>query len=255
MPPTRRPVHALSPVLGLVLGLAALLVAGGSQDAMAGKKKTKKKSRGKSTAALDIKHVGVQSIDHFFVDVRDIDDRLDRAQKARRQGRLGINAALGLDRTTPLRDAVKELEARSKGNLSVAMTGGVPQLSANSVMPSDLVTALDAVNSATTGYATAMKDLAGVPKRTANLVKKSNQLPKKLKTHYVDNFNPLEIPQMLQQTKSLKNNLKVMKDMPSRSKKVVKGLNNDMGMLVETFGGDWPPGGKKKKKNNKNGGR
>lgn len=245
MPSTRRPLHALS----IVLGLAALLVAGGSQDAMAAKKKSKK-SRGKSAAALDIKHVGVQSLDHFFVDVKDIDDRLDRAQKARRQGRLGINAALGLDRTTPLRDAVKELEARSQGNLSVAMTGGIPQFTPNSMMPSDLVTALDAVNSATTGYATAIKDLAGVPKRTANLVKKSNQLPKKLKSHYVDNFNPLEIPQMLQQTKSLKNNIKVMKDMPSRSKKVVKGLNQDMGMLVETFGGDWPPGGKKKKKAN-----
>jgi hypothetical protein len=247
MPSTLRPLHALS----FVIGLSALLVAGGSQDAMAGKQQQKKKRGwGKSTAALDIKSVGVQSIDHFFVDVRDIDERLDRAQKARRQGRLGINAALGLDRSTALRDAVKELEVRSKGNLSIAMTGGVPQLTPNSMMPSDLVTALDAVNSATTGYATAIKDLAGVPRRTASLVKKSNQLPKKLKTHYVDNFNPLEIPQMVQQTKSLKNNLKVMKDMPRRSKKVVKGLNNDMGMLVETFGGDWPPGGKKK-----NGGR
>lgn len=242
MPATRRPLHALS----LVLGLSALLVAGGSSDALAGKR-AKKGRKGKPAAALDIQHVGVQSIDHFFTDVRDIDDRLDRAQKARREGRLGINAALGLDRTTPLRDAVKELEARSKGNLGVAMTGGVPQLTANSMLPSDLVTAMDAVNSATTGYATAIKDLTGIPKRTASLVKKSNQLPKKLKSHYVDNFNPLEIPQMLQQTKSLKNNIKVMKDLPSRSKSVVRGLNQDMGMLVETFGGEWPPGGKKKK--------
>lgn len=242
MAPRRRPLRSFS----LVLGLAALLVAGGSGDALAAKRKNKKR-RGKPAAGLEIQQVGVQSFDDFFSDARDIDDRLDRAQKARRQGRLGINAALGLEKSTPLKTAVKELQTRSQGNLQVVMTGGVPQLTAKSMMPSDLVTAVDAVNNATTGYATAIKDLAGIPKRTASMVKKSNQLPKKLKSHYVDNFNPLEIPQMLQQTKSLKNNIKVVKDLPSRSKQVVKGLNQDMGMLVTTFGGTWPPGGKKKK--------
>jgi ribosomal protein S13 len=235
--------HFLS-VSGLVLALAAFLTVIGSQDAMAGKKK----NRGKPSASMDIKHIGVKSIDHFFADVRDIDGRLDRAQRARRTGRTGVNAALGLEKGTPLQDAVRELKTRSKGNLSVMMTGGVPQLTANSMLPSDLVTAVDAVNSATSGYAAALKDLAGIPKRTASLVKNSSRLPKKLKSHYVDDFSVLAVPQMVQQTITLKNNIKLMRDMPSRSRKVVKGLNKDLGMLVQTFGGDWPPLSKKNKK-------
>ena len=234
-----RPAHAIS----LLLGFVVLSSVGGSQDAFAAKKHNKK-MRSRPAAAADIERVGVQSIDRFFGDARNIDTRLDRAQTARRKGRLGVNAALGLDKGTALKDALRELKVRGKGNLSVVMRGGVPQLKPGSMLPSDLTTAVDAVNRATSGYAAALKDLAGVPRKTASMVKKSRQLPKKLKNHYIDNFNPLEIPQLFQQTRTVKNNIKVMRDMPSRSRQVVKGLNKDIRLLVDTFGGNWQPGRK-----------
>jgi len=191
---------------------------------------------------MEIEDVGVKALDAFFSDAREIDERLDRAQRARRQGRLGINAALGLERSTPLETAVSELKSRARGNLTVVMRGGVPQLAAKDMLPSDLVSAVDAVNTATAGYAGALKDLAGIPKRSASMVRKSRRLPSKLKSQYVDGFDPAQIPQMLKQTSALKNNVKVVKDLPSRSRRVVRGLNRDMGMLVRSFGGTWPPG-------------
>jgi len=231
-----RPVfHRLVLLLGLGLFSAT---AGGADASAAGQKKGR---HGRS--GMEIHEVGVKSLDAFFADARDIDDRLDRAQKARRQGRLGINAALGLDRSTPLEAAVSELKTRARGNLDVVMRGGVPQLAGTDMLPADLVSAVDAVNAATAGYAGAMKDLAGIPKRSASMVRKSRRLPRKLKSHYVDGFDPAQIPQMLKQTSALKHNVKVVKDLPRRSRHVVRGLNRDMGLLVRAFGGTWPPAG------------
>ena len=194
-------------LLGFLVGVGAL---GAPAVAEAGKGKGK----GKATAGMEIQQVGVKAFDTFFADARDIDDRLDRAQKARRQGRIGINTALGLERSTSLDTAVAELKKQARGNLTVVMRGGVPQLAAKEMLPSNLVTAVDAVNSATTGYATAIKDIAGVPRKTASMVRKSKRLPKKLKSHYVDNFNPADVPKMLQQGLAIKNNVKVVKSLP-----------------------------------------
>ena len=226
--------------LVLLLGLCLCATAAGGTDAAAAGAKTSRNAR----SGMEIQDVGVKSLDSFFSDAREIDDRLDRAQRARRQGRLGINAALGLDRSTSLEAAVTELKTRARGNLTVVMRGGVPQLAAKDVLPSDLVSAVDAVNAAAAGYAGAMKDLAGIPKRSASLVRKSRRLPKKLKSQYVDGFDPAQIPQMLKQTSALKNNVRVVKDLPRRSRHVVRGLNQDMGVLVRSFGGTWPPGGR-----------
>lgn len=230
----------------LIIGLFAVAFAAAPADAFAGGKKGKKKN-GRKGVPSEIVNVGVQPIDVFFKDVKDIDHRVDRAQGARRDGRNNINTALGLKKGTPLADAVKEIQALSGGNLQVAMTSGLPMLASATAVPSNVAGAIEAVNAATAGYASAISDLAGVPKRTANLVKKAQKLPAQLKAEYSDGFNPLEIPQMLKQTKSLKDNIKLTTALPKRTKKVIKGLNKDMDMLVESFGGTWPPEGAGKK--------
>ncbi len=224
------PSRRLARTLALLLGVVAFAF-GPSTDAFAG---------GKKKAPQEIERTGIQSLDSFFKEAADIDNRLDRAQKARRTGRTSVATAVGVKKDASLGAALKELHTKANGNLRLAVSGGVPQLSPAGALPSDVTKGIEAVNTAMTSYVRAIDDLAGVPGRTAALVKKAQKMPEKLKAEFVP-FNPMKIPTQLKAIKIVKNNIVVTKDLPKRTKKVVKGLNSDMKTVVETFGGTWPP--------------
>jgi hypothetical protein len=248
--PRARSNRALPALLALLVALLFVAPA----DALAGGKKKKGGKKGKHQVT-EIHDVGIKSIDAYFADARNIDNRLDKAQGARRKGRVGINEALGLDAKTPLNDALKQLKQVSNGNLAVALTDGIPTLQAVGAVPDNVVGAIEAVNIATNSYVGAISQLTGVPERAASLAAGANKLPKQLKKHYSTALsNPLEIPKMIQQTKVLKDNIALTAGLPKRSRQVVQGLNQDMSLITSTFGGSWAgsKGGKKngKKKSN-----
>jgi hypothetical protein len=252
VPAPSRLIRALAVVLGISLGAFAPVSSASAGPAAdqaetqkqskkkGKKKKKKKKSKKKKKGVGNIQKTGLKSLDDFFGDANTIDRRLDRAQKARRTGRASIATAVGLEKTASLEAALKELRKKGKDNLRLSVTGGTPQLTPKGMLPTDVAQGLDAVNLAVESYVTALKDLKDVPAAAASLAKKSQQMPDKLKEEF-STFDPTKIPAQIKAVKTLKSNIKVTTSLPKRSKNVVKGLNSDLKMVVETFGGTWPP--------------
>lgn len=205
-----------------------------------GKKKKGKKKKKNDVSQLDIERTGIKSIDDFFSSAGSIDKKLDKAQNKRRKGRTSVATAMGLKKGASLPAATAELKAKAKGNLTLAMTDGVPQLKPKNALPSDAVAGVEAVNTALKSYVQAVGALAGTPKEAAALVKKAKQMPDKLKAEFSD-FNPLKIPEQLKALKVIKNNIKLTASLPKRSTTTIKGLNKDIKTMVEAFGGSWPP--------------
>ena len=209
------------------------------------KKKKKKKSKKKGKKKVgNIQMTGLKSIDGFFGDARSIDRRLDAAQKARRDGRTSIATAMGLPKSASLGDAIAELDRKTKGKLSIVMNGAVPEITPAGMMPSDVRAGLDAVNGAMNGYVDAITNLKGVPEEAASLIKKAQDMPEKVKAEFIP-FSIVKLPDQLKAVKKVRNNIEVTLSLPRRSTKVVKGLNDDLTMIVNTFGGSWPPGARK----------
>ena len=204
------------------------------------KKKGKKNGKKQSVKKLNIKATGIKTLDDFFGQAAKIDKKLDKAQRERRTGRTAIAAAVGLEKKATLPAAITELKAKAKGKVKLSMIQGVPQLKPKDAMPSDVNAGIEAVNTALASYAQAVKSLAGTPKAAAALVSKAQQMPAKLKEEF-SNFNPLQLPAQIRGLKALRNNLRVTSSLPKRTVTVVKGINTDIKMIVETFGGTWPP--------------
>ncbi len=257
LPHNRRLLHAV--LVGLALmstPLSAKAAAGSTAEAVSAelevltlkkKKKNKKKKKGnknkkrsKDVRKLDIRETGIKTLDSFFSEAATIDKKLDKAQKERRKGRTAIASAMGLQQKASLPSAVTELKARAKGKVKLSMAGGVPQLKPKDALPSDLAAGIEAVNTALQSYAKAVKSLSGTPKAAAALVTKAQKMPEKLKQEF-SNFNPLQLPAQIRGLKALRNNLRVTASLPKRTTTVVKGINNDIKTIVESFGGTWPP--------------
>ena len=207
-----------------------------------GKKNKKgKKKKGKKNKVGNIEKTGLKSVDDFFGEANDIDRRLDRAVKTRRKGRSGVVHAMGAGEDFTFKQAVKELQVKSKNNLKLTISGaGVPQLTPKSALPNDVAAGIDAVNLAMESYVSTLSDLKGVPAAATKLVKKSKKMPDKLKAEF-GTFNPAKLPAQIKAVKTLKNNLQVTTSLPGRTKDVVKSLNGDLKFMVEAFGGTWPP--------------
>ena len=194
-----------------------------------------------ASAEFDVKMLGIDSIDEVLKQIKKIDNLVDEAAMGRTQGRAAINTALGLKEGTPLKEAIAELEAKAKGHLKVVSKGGKLALEADDAVPTDVKTAVEAINTAMDSYAASIKSLSALPKEIVAVQKKTKGLSKKLKVELTDPKNLVKVPEVLGNLKGFKNDLKIMADLPGRTKDVTKGLNKDMTLMVTTFGGTWPP--------------
>jgi hypothetical protein len=102
-------------------------------------------------------------------------------------------------------------------------------------------TAIDAVNAALDGYMTAITEVAGLPKDAASLVKKSKKLPKKFKNE-LKNTNLSELPDVVKDLKAIKQDAKIIAELPGRSTEMSKLLVKDVKTMTKAFGLDWKPG-------------
>lgn len=215
-----RLLHALLPLL--VLG--ALATAPGVAHAKNG----------------DVKMVGIDSVDDVLKQVKKLDNLVDDASKQRTLARDGLNTALGLKKGTPLDDALNDLRKKAAGKVKVVSRGGQLALEPTDAVPANVKQGIDALNNAFTGYTSAIISLKDVPGEAVKLKGKCQKLPKKFKKEVLGG-NPLKIIKSIKKVGVLKDDVKIALELPKRTAKVTKGLNSDMGMMVGTFGGSWPP--------------
>lgn len=217
----------LPPLRSLARLLAVLVLVGavGLTDAEAARKKGKGKKKN-----VNVELTGVRAFDDVFVRVREIDRRLNKAEKLLRTGRQDLNTALGLKKKSTFTQGIAELRKRADGKLAVVMKGNKPTLQATDAVPTKVQAGIDAVNRLTNNISTSMEELAGVPKEARALVQQAQVFPQRLKQELeADPITTLfKAPKV---AKTLKGNLKVTSELPKRSTKVM-GRMNDMVTVV-----------------------
>lgn len=214
----------------LLVGMTlALLVM--PADALAKKKKGKKGKKGKNE---DIVLTGFKSLDKVLKEVADIDARIDSAEDAMAKAKRSLNVALELEKGTPLKDAIADLKVKGGDNLRVAMNGKIPKLTVADAAPTNIVTAVTAVNDMSSALVTSIEDLAGVPTDVKELSKAVNKLPDKAKKEFSgDPIGALfKAPKLI---KSLKGNAQVTASLPGRSVDVSKRATSMVTLVGTTF--------------------
>ncbi len=219
------------PWLAIVAAIALSLVP--MNDALA---KKDKKSKGKEVPE-NIELTGLKSFDNVFGEIADIDARLDKAEKALRTAKRDLNTALALEKGTPLKDAIADLQKKSEGKVKVALKGKQPQLEASDAVPQNITDALTAVNGLTAALVVSVEELASIPGEVKSLQKKTLKFPEKLKSEVLDNptMSIKDIPKTL---KVLKGNTVVTAGLPQRSTKV----SGRAVSLLEVVAGGFPAG-------------
>jgi hypothetical protein len=190
----------------------------------------------------DIQKTGIKSIDEVLAEAAKLDNRLDKAEAGRKDAKVNIATSMSLAKTATLGDMATELKTRAGGKVKMATdSGGKPKLEATEAVPTDVQTAIDAVNAALDGYMTAITEVAGLPKDAASLVKKSKKLPKKFKNE-LKNTNLSELPDVVKDLKAIKQDAKIIAELPGRSTEMSKLLVKDVKTMTKAFGLDWKPG-------------
>lgn len=193
-----------------------------------------KKGKGKKGKNAQITMTGFKSFDKVFKEVADIDARISVAEDALKFAKRDLNIALDLKRGTPLKDALADLKVKGGENLSVAMTGKVPQLSVSDLAPENITNAVAAVNGLTSSLVTSIDQLAGVPEEVAALTKQAQKFPERAKKEFAgDPIGALfKAPKLV---KSLNSNLKVTGSLPSRSTKVTGRATEILSVVSTEF--------------------
>src|SRR5688572_2378284 len=163
-----------------LLLFVAMAIAGGA-DAKEGKNNGNK---GKNQTRVE--RTGIAAFDDVFERVGEIDRRLDRADGQLRDGKTNLNTALGLKQGTPISDGLAELQRRAGNKLDLSIGNhAIPKLSASDAVPSDVQSAIDAVNGMTTNFSGSIEDLAALAPEIDKLVKQSAKIPSRLKDEFL----------------------------------------------------------------------
>lgn len=192
---------------------------------------------GKKTGskATDIELIGIESLDSLFREAKDIDSRLDNARQALRDGRLSLNAALGLTEGTPFEDALNDLASKAKGKLSLAAEGGGLSLSVNDAVPSNVQAAVDSLNNTLANYKAAMLDLTNLKGDVEKLVSAAQALPDQLQKDFKSlGIGITELPKALSTTRD---NVRIIANMPSRVEKLGTAMKSNVTTVTRVFGG------------------
>ncbi len=197
-----------------------------------------------SSAAPSIAHAGnkasiqtldISSLDEIFSDASDIETKLTRARKKRKNARQNVNTILGLDPKTSFADSLTELKSRGNGKIKVAMSGSVPTLQATDAVPSDVSSAISAVNSAVQSYATMLTNLRDVPTQSKQIARKVKKLDVNDLRSEMGTFSIVEIPTRIQQVRTFKTNLEVTAGLPKKANNLVQNLGSDVQAVRDVF--------------------
>ncbi|MBA2322052.1 MAG: hypothetical protein H0V89_12960 [Deltaproteobacteria bacterium] len=207
---------------GLVLGATLLAV-----SAEAGAKKNEDA----------IETTGIAMFDTVFAKVGPIDRTLSGVEGSLRTARTNLTSALDLQKGTPLKDALAELEREAGNQITLASRGNVPTLTAQDAMPSNVQSAIGAVNALTANLTSSLDDLQALPAQVDALITQTRRFPNQLRAEFAKGGTSLldtlfAIPKA---SSALNHNLGIVTGLPDRTLSVTDRTTDILGVVSSTF--------------------
>ena len=195
---------------------------------------------GSSSNVTDIQLIGIESLDSLFREAKSIDQRLDAARTALRDGKNSLNSALGLKDGTPFTDALNDLASKAKGKVKLLSADGGLALSVSDAVPSNVQAAVDSLNNTLASYKTALLDLGNIKGDVESLVSASKALPDQIQKDFKSlGIGITELPAAL---RTARDNVRIIGNMPTRVEKIGTAMKANVTAVTTAFGG--PGGGK-----------
>ncbi|MCB9685759.1 MAG: hypothetical protein H6735_12025 [Alphaproteobacteria bacterium] len=221
---------------GLIVCVLSLLVAGDAFGASKDKNAKKKKTD------TGVQETGIEAFDAVFARVGEIDAQLTSTESELRTGKRNLNTALDLQRGTPLTDGIAELQKRAEGKLQVTMAkGNVPKLSATDAIPSNVQSAVDAVNALSLNMTTSLTDMESLVPEIQGLIDEAGQMPDRLKDEFSGGTANIvdQLFKLPKTTKALKADIDLTLGLDDRA----MSLTNRMTDLLDLVTTEFAPGG------------
>lgn len=224
----------LAPFTSTVRVLVVLTVFLASGDAWAGKdKKSKKDDHG-------VQETGIEAFDSVFVRVGEIDAHLTSADTELKTGKKNLNDALGLQRGTPFADGLDELQKRAEGKLQLTLTkGAAPKLSPTDAVPTNVQSAVDAVNALTSNMTTSLTDLESLAPEIQGLIGETGEMPDRLMSEFSGGSASLlqKLFVLPKTTKALKADIDLTMGLDDRATSLTHRMTDMMNLVTTEFGG------------------
>ena len=229
--------------IGFALGLAvgfSLLTGSVASAAPRGEEteQAEGKGGGKKKKDKGIESTGIASFDRVFEKVGSIDTTLSKVEGSLRSAKLNLSTALALEQGTPLRDALAELQRTAGGKISLVQRGKIPTLSVADGVPSNVRTAVNAVNDLVGNLSGSMDELVALPGQISGLVKETKDFPSQLRAEFSKDSSGLlallfKLPKV---SSALRHNLAVVTGLPDRTVRVTERSTEILGVVTSSFG-------------------
>jgi hypothetical protein len=225
-------------IRAMAIAAMVALASVSSLDPAWGKPATEQDDGGnKKKSDTAIKDTGIDLFDDVFRKVGPIDRTLSSVEGSLRSAKLNLIGALALEKGTPLKDAVAELENRAGNKISLVKKGSVPTLSVSDGVPSNVKSAVDAVNGLTKDLTSSMDDLKALPAQIDALVNQTKKFPNQLKAEFQKGNDSILalLFQLPKASSALKHNLGIVSDLPGRTTRVTDRSTEILGVVTTTF--------------------
>lgn len=213
----------------LVLGLVASV----SGDAFA-----KDKDKDKKKKDEGIQETGIESFDAVFLRVDEIDGHLVSADQQLRTGKRNLNTALELKKGTPISDGLAELQARAGDQLQLTLNEkAVPQLTVKDAVPTNVQSAVDAVNGLTLNMSTSLTDLTALQPEIEGLVGEVTAMPARLKDEFSGGSSNIvqQLVSLPKASKALTHDIDFTLGLADRTTSLTTRMTDLMSVVTTTF--------------------
>lgn len=207
---------------------------GGDDEERSSSKKSKKSKGDEGPDRTPMETIGLSDLDSFFARVQDLRDILWNTTDALDEARSGLNDALGLAADVAATDAVERLKELAAGSVSVAMSGGKPQLKPTGAVPAEVSRGIDAANKLVSACTRAATNLAQLPGKAQALVAEAKALPAKVPTMAKD--AGMSLGEIGQATKAVKTNVGLTVKFPDELTDTIDSAK-ELVELVKSFAG------------------
>lgn len=212
-------------------GSAKTEEASGKSDG--GKKGGGKKGKGKKKDG-GVQKTGIASIDQVMTRLEAVDDTLSSVETSLRSGKNNLNTALQLEKGTPLKDAIADLQRQAGNKLALVQKGKVPQLAVTDAVPANVQQAVDGLNGLLSDLTSSLDDLQALPSQVSALVNESKGLPMKLKDDF-DGDLLATLFALPKATSALNSDLDLITGLPDRVTSVTSRTTEILSLVSSSF--------------------
>jgi hypothetical protein len=218
---------AFSPVIEQTAQAAA-------QSASSKGKADKGKKKGGKNKNAEVQVTGIDSFDSVFAQVAPIDATLDSVDVSLRSTKLDLISALGLEKGTPLKDALASLQQTAGNKVNLVMKGTVPSLAVTDAVPANVQSAVDAVNSMTSTLVGSLDDLEALPSQVSALISQTAGFPGQLKSELTSG-GLSELSKLPKATTALTADLDLVTGLPDRVSAVTNRTTEILSVVQSSF--------------------